>query len=211
MNKISKTFIICLTNLKLFVYYLANDDYDESKKYFKRAFNKINLNTEDFPLFSYLKNSSSISHFLASQTFNLTNENGDAITIDIAFNKYCIYQSSSFVLITHPFTKSSKISKSELYFQTLCIFRQAVILLNQMSLFESETSSLSFSKCKIFSNSHQFSPSNFIKTNVFSKSSIFSISSFFQILFFFLQAIFLLKQKIFQKMVFCQKAKVSRE
>ena len=44
---ISKKFIICLTNLKLFIHYFLKNDEDESKKYFNKAFNNLTLNTKD--------------------------------------------------------------------------------------------------------------------------------------------------------------------
>ena len=36
--EISKLFIICFTNIKLTEYYFSNGEYDESKKYFIKAF-----------------------------------------------------------------------------------------------------------------------------------------------------------------------------
>lgn len=44
---ISKTFIICLTNLKLTEYYFSKSDFNESKKNFIRSFSKLNINTQN--------------------------------------------------------------------------------------------------------------------------------------------------------------------
>ena len=41
---ISKSFIICFTNLKLAFYYLAESDFENSKRYFIKSFSKFNLN-----------------------------------------------------------------------------------------------------------------------------------------------------------------------
>ena len=42
--EISKTFIICFTNLKLFQYYFELSNFEESKKYFVRSFSNLILN-----------------------------------------------------------------------------------------------------------------------------------------------------------------------
>ena len=81
--EISKTFIICLTNLKLTDYYLSISDYEESRKYFIKSFSKIHLKNEDINynfrfhlnrcesqnIFSYLK-----SFILLFPLFNLKNQ-----------------------------------------------------------------------------------------------------------------------------------------
>ena len=67
--EISKTFIICLTNLKLFYYYISLSNIEESKKYFIESIVKLQLNdsnsnlnytfnfkyTQTLNSFSYLK------------------------------------------------------------------------------------------------------------------------------------------------------------
>ncbi|KAK8840589.1 hypothetical protein M9Y10_030800 [Tritrichomonas musculus] len=78
---ISKTFIICMTNLKLFEYYFNKGDLSESKKYFMRSLSKL-LNDKDHSIFkikidekkpesffSYLKN-----FILSFPLFNLDNQ-----------------------------------------------------------------------------------------------------------------------------------------
>ncbi|KAK8843652.1 hypothetical protein M9Y10_024715 [Tritrichomonas musculus] len=78
--EISKTFIICLANLKLTDYYLYNEDYEESKKYFAKSLHKIrddklqyqfrfhfNIEDKGNP-FSYIK-----KYILNFPAFNLMN------------------------------------------------------------------------------------------------------------------------------------------
>ncbi|KAK8865333.1 hypothetical protein M9Y10_010874 [Tritrichomonas musculus] len=78
--EISKTFIICFTNLKLTEYYLSLENYEESRKYFIKAFNKLLSNetyqflfkfdsNENDNLFSYLK-----SFLLGFPLFNIANQ-----------------------------------------------------------------------------------------------------------------------------------------
>ena len=65
--EISKKFIVCLANLKIFVYYFTHENAIESEKYFCKSFQNLILNSEDlkyqfrFTLnsknpFSYVKN-----------------------------------------------------------------------------------------------------------------------------------------------------------
>lgn len=80
--KISIKFVICFTNLKLTKYYFLNGNYDESKKYFIKAFTKLKMNDEKSSykfrfyfsfhqnkLFSYLK-----AFILKFPEFNLLNQ-----------------------------------------------------------------------------------------------------------------------------------------
>ena len=75
--EISKTFVICLTNLKLADYYLSLSNLIECKKYFVRALKKLNVNIEFLRInkenadyfFSYLKDC--IFNF---PSFNLINQ-----------------------------------------------------------------------------------------------------------------------------------------
>ena len=80
---ISKTFIICFTNLKLTDYFLSLSNYDESKKYFVKSFQNLRTNNENesfqFPIeslkkktmnmFSYMK-----KFILSFPLFNLENQ-----------------------------------------------------------------------------------------------------------------------------------------
>ena len=45
--KISKKFIICFTNFKLFIHFYSNEKLKESKKYFIKAFNNLTQNTKN--------------------------------------------------------------------------------------------------------------------------------------------------------------------
>lgn len=81
--EISKTFIICLTNLKLTYYYLSISEYVISKKYFIKSFSKIINKSDEFNykfrfqfqisesenIFIYLK-----KFILFSPLFNLINQ-----------------------------------------------------------------------------------------------------------------------------------------
>ena len=81
--EISKTFIICYTNLKLTEYYFINSNYFEAKKYFIKALSKLNINNENIlyqfkpkinkgnkeSVFIYLQN-----FILNCPSFNLINQ-----------------------------------------------------------------------------------------------------------------------------------------
>ena len=75
--ELSKTFIICLTNLKLIVHYFTLSNYDKSKRHFIRALRKLEVDSNQVTLlikkpenlFLYLKN-----FILNSPLFNLINQ-----------------------------------------------------------------------------------------------------------------------------------------
>ena len=79
--EISKTFIICLTNLKLAEFYFSESTFEESRNYFIKSFSKLNINTGDTKyqfrlkvtdadsIFTYLKN-----YILCFPLFNLSNQ-----------------------------------------------------------------------------------------------------------------------------------------
>ena len=84
--EISKTFIICFTNLKLVEYYFLDGKYDEAKKYFNKAFKKLKIINDNhnkklifniriktklfsYDMFSYLK-----FYILNFPLFNLINQ-----------------------------------------------------------------------------------------------------------------------------------------
>ena len=80
--EISKTFIMCLTNLKLAVYYLSESKYDESKKYFIKAYEKLYLKTENNSIYKFhliIKKDKNFLSYLKSfillyPLFNLKNQ-----------------------------------------------------------------------------------------------------------------------------------------
>ncbi|KAK8836320.1 hypothetical protein M9Y10_039655 [Tritrichomonas musculus] len=87
--EISKTFIICMINLKLCEYYFNKNDNDESKKYFTRSIKKL-LKEQEYLIieinrekdnanyfFSYLKN-----FILSFPSFNLANQPNFDLNID---------------------------------------------------------------------------------------------------------------------------------
>lgn len=53
---ISKTFVICLTNLKLTDYFLSQSDNETAKKYFKKAFSKLKMNENNSSRYEYNMN-----------------------------------------------------------------------------------------------------------------------------------------------------------
>ncbi|KAK8897434.1 hypothetical protein M9Y10_015382 [Tritrichomonas musculus] len=79
---ISKIFVICYTNLKLFYYYFMQPNYEEAKKYFSKVFQKLNSKDDvSYPFhFQYdqniTKNSFSylLSYILNSPLFDLKNQ-----------------------------------------------------------------------------------------------------------------------------------------
>lgn len=125
--EISKTFIICLTNLKLAEYYFTNSDLSESKKYFVRAFSKLEITKEPSKyqleykinkqhtenLFIYLKN-----YILNFPTFNLINQPN--LSLEIKKEIYSIFINNSNIRTRKGQTKSikektCKLDKNESY------------------------------------------------------------------------------------------------
>ena len=78
----SKMFIICLTNLKLTLYYFLQDQFDESKKYFIKSLSKLISYNEKYEFhFQFFNNIDSKNcfnciknYFLNHPIFNLSNQ-----------------------------------------------------------------------------------------------------------------------------------------
>ncbi|KAK8839463.1 hypothetical protein M9Y10_031818 [Tritrichomonas musculus] len=91
--EISKTFIICMTNLKLFEYYFDKGDLTESKKYFTRSLSKL-LNDKEHSTFKIKIDDenpesffSSLKNFILSfPSFNLDNQPFLNKTVNTEFN-----------------------------------------------------------------------------------------------------------------------------
>ncbi|KAK8895336.1 hypothetical protein M9Y10_023796 [Tritrichomonas musculus] len=91
--EISKTFIICMTNLKLCEYYFNKGEFEESNKYFTRSLSKLMNNSEHSTFqikieeedteafFSYLQN-----FILSFQLFNLSNQTNLILEISTGNN-----------------------------------------------------------------------------------------------------------------------------
>ena len=77
--EISNTFIMCFVNLKLTCYYFTKSIFNESKKYFIKSFENINIETHKFKFIYQKNNIKSIFSYLKSfilnfPSFNLLNQ-----------------------------------------------------------------------------------------------------------------------------------------
>ncbi|KAK8839730.1 hypothetical protein M9Y10_031435 [Tritrichomonas musculus] len=111
-------------------------------------------------------------------------EGGKEVTFDMAFDKYCIYQSSSFIFISRSFTESPVFTESQEFTLSDHFTRSSLIIhfTNSNCFTKSQSFSLSdyFSKSFAFTKSSTFSSSiHFTKSNHFTKSQSFSQSDYF--------------------------------